>query len=435
MNYTNLILIRFNCIHFELTHMKKLLLSVFTLTLTYASFGQCTVALNVTDATLCQGDDATITATVPGASNNITTTFAAGNNHRGNMFDVVAINDITIDSVYAHPQANTTIEIYYKSGGFSGSENNAAAWTLVGSAAVTAQATGTPTPVPINIGVTIPAGQTYAFYVTSSDIAVSLNYTDGTSQGAVYVSDANMQVLQGVGLEYPFSGSPFSPRMWNGTIYYSTVSGVSYAWNTTEITPSITVSPTVTTTYSVDVTIPGCANTVTESIIVEVSDLTVDLGPDTTICDYNSITFDPGNDPTDTYQWSTTDMTPTLTIDNTIQSTGTVEYIVNVTDNFGCFGVDTVALTVDPCLSVFEKEKDQFSVYPNPASDEIYFSTNNSEAKELIIYDLTGAVVTKKALNENVKVSLSDYNNGMYIYKIFDDSRTLLNSGKFIVKK
>lgn len=416
--------------------MKKLLLSFFAMTFAYTSFGQCSVTLDVSDSTLCQGDAATITAITPSASNNITTTFAAGNNHRGNMFDIVAINDITIDSVYAHPQANTTIEIYYKVGSFSGSENNAGAWTLVGSAAVTAQAQGTPTPVPLNINVAIPAGQTYAFYVTSSNVAVSLNYTDGTAQGAVYVSDANMQVLQGVGLEYPFSGSPFSPRMWNGTIYYSTNTGAaSFSWSSGETTPSISVTPTANTTYTVDVTIAGCPSTVSASADIEVSDVSADLGSDTTICVYNSITFDPGNDPADVFSWSTGATTSTLTVDSTMQNTGTVDYIVNITDNFGCMAVDTVSLTVDDCLSIFDAEKDEYTVYPNPAQDKIYFSTNNSNVDKVVVFDLTGSMVAKSKISGTTSLSLDSFNNGMYYYKLYDQQNQFIHSGKFVVKK
>lgn len=416
--------------------MKKLLLSCFALAIANISIGQCTVTLNVSDSTLCQGDTATLTALPPSSTNNITTTFAAGNNHRGNMFDIVATNQITIDSVHAHPQGNTTIEIYYKMGSFSGSENTAVNWTLVGSAAVTAQAQGTPTSVPINIGVTIPAGQTYGFYVTSSNTAVSLNYTDGTTQGAVYASDANMQILEGVGLEYPFSGTPFSPRMWNGTIYYSTTTGTStFNWSTGATTQSIDVVPTANTTYTVDVTIPGCPSTVSESVDIEVSDLAVDLGGDTTICVYNSITFDPGNDPADTYSWSTGATTSTITIDSTIQNTGTTDYIVSVTDDFGCLAIDTVALTVDDCLSIFDKEKETFTVYPNPANDVIHFTTTLDGTKKLLIYDLTGAVLNSDLLVNSVELSLIDFNSGMYIYKVFDEHDDLINSGKFVVKR
>jgi hypothetical protein len=152
----------------------------------------------------------------------LVTTYAAGNGHRGNMIDVKALSsNIKIDSVDAHPDGNTEIAIYYKVGSYVGFEGDSTAWTLIGLDSVTAQATGTPTPVGVNINTTIPAGQTYAFYITSTDLNVNLNYTNGTNAGAVLVSNSDLEVYEGIGLEYPYGGN-FSPRNWNGTIHYST---------------------------------------------------------------------------------------------------------------------------------------------------------------------------------------------------------------------
>ncbi|NVB82785.1 MAG: hypothetical protein HOV81_30690, partial [Kofleriaceae bacterium] len=153
----------------------------------------------------------------------LASTMSAGNNHRGNMFDVTAVNTIVITGFDAHPMGNTTIEIYYKPGSYAGSETNSAAWTFIGSAAVAAQPFGTPTPVPVPVNVTIPAGQTYSFYVTSKDTTIGLNYSNGSNEGGVFTSDANMQFREGVGLEYPFTagtGGLFRPRIWNGIIHY-----------------------------------------------------------------------------------------------------------------------------------------------------------------------------------------------------------------------
>lgn len=351
------------------------------------------------------------------------------------MFDIVATNTITIDSIDAHPMADTDIEVYYKVGSFSGSENNAAAWTLVGSAAVTAQAQGTPTPVPLNINVTIPAGQTYAFYVTSSNVAVSLNYTDGSTQGAVYTSDANMQILEGVGLEYPFSGTPFSPRMWNGTIHYSTGSA-TYSWSNGATTPSITVSPGSTTTYTVDVDITGCPNTLTESIQVSVSDVAADLGPDTTICVYNSLMLDAGGGALDTYQWSTAETTQSITVDGSTLGLGSSYIALTVSDQYGCNAYDSILVTVDQCAGISEYELGTFRVYPNPASSEFHVESTLANAKRIEIYDLTGSIIETRLMNNgSVIIDVDDYNNGMYFYKVFDEHNDPVHSGKIVVKK
>ena len=87
---------------------KKLLLGIFALCGIMNAQGQITVS----NTTICEGDSVTLSV----GTNQLATTFAAGNNHRGNMFDIVALNEVTITSFDAHPQANTTVEVYYKIG-------------------------------------------------------------------------------------------------------------------------------------------------------------------------------------------------------------------------------------------------------------------------------------------------------------------------------
>lgn len=147
----------------------------------------------------------------------------AGNNHRGNMFDLVATNTVTITAFDASPMGNTTIEVYYKPGTWNGFANTPSAWTRVGSGYT--PYVGGFSRVPLTVDVTIPAGETYAFYVTSNTSAVNLNYSNGTAVGNVYSSDANLTFLEGGGMEYPFtagSGAVYQPRVWNGNIHYVT---------------------------------------------------------------------------------------------------------------------------------------------------------------------------------------------------------------------
>jgi Secretion system C-terminal sorting domain/PKD domain len=303
-------------------------------------YGQCTVTVTPQSDTLCIGDSTTLTAVVP-AGGSILTTMAAGNNHRGNMFDLTAINTVTITQFAGSPMATTGIAIYYRVGTFVGFENNSAGWTLVGTAAnVVPIGSPTPTPFPIPVNVTIPAGQTYGFYVTSTNTAVSLNYTNGTTLGNVFASDANLQFKEGKGMEYPFcnGGSPFSPRNWNGRIYYTVPSVASYAWSNGSTASSITVMPTTTTSYSVVATAGGtCADTAT----VYVGNASVDLGLDTSFCAGNLVTLDAGAGLA-SYAWSTGATTQTIPYGGT----GTVS--VGVTDGLGCTDADTISLTLNP---------------------------------------------------------------------------------------
>lgn len=114
--------------------------------------------------------------------------------------------------------------------------------------------------------------------------------------------------------------------------------GDTYLWNTNDTTASISVTPTDTTYFSVNVTLNGCS--ASDSILVNLVTPTYTLIPDTFVCDGDSITLyaDNGN----SYIWSTGDST---------ESTGILpatmdEYYVTITDEYGCSFTDSVLVDV-----------------------------------------------------------------------------------------
>lgn len=167
--------------------------------------GQCTVC----GAGVCLGNC---------AAGALTTLYANNNGFHGNMFDIVALTNVTISSFDANlAPGGHQMEIYYRPGTWVGFDLSSAGWTLAGTAAVNSAAADQPTPVPIAVNVSIPAGQRYAFYVTTG--GTSMEYTDGTAVGNVAAQNADLQVLEGNGNQYPFM-SGFTPRIWNGTVHY-----------------------------------------------------------------------------------------------------------------------------------------------------------------------------------------------------------------------
>ncbi len=73
-----------------------------------------------------------------------------------------------------------------------------------------------------------------------------------------------------------------------------------------------------------------------------------------------------------------------------------------------------------------------FSVYPNPATEQVTFSGNFSDATELEIIDQTGRVVLSTQLSNGQSVSVADLNSGMYIVRIADNGQV---STTTLVKK
>ncbi len=304
----------------------------------------------------------------------ITTTFSGTNGQSGNMFDVTALaGSIEIDSLdQIFGSAGTaTFEVYYVAGGYAPNVNTASAWTLLGTTVQTVPAAGVPVRIPIG-GLVIPAGQTYGLYVTTAT-GPGVRYS--TLTAPVIYSNADIQLDLGVGKGYPF-GATFTPRGWNGTLYYSAAGCVServpvtaaflpaasvdlgpdgiecagfvvdandpslasYVWNTGATTPSITVDSTGL--YFVDVVnISGCTGS--DSILLTINPSpSVDLGPsNVTAC--GVVTLDAGN-PGATYVWSEAGQ-----FGQTLQVTSSGTYSVTV-NLLGCEDSDTVSVTVEP---------------------------------------------------------------------------------------
>lgn len=152
----------------------------------------------------------------------LTTTLYGSNIAHGNMFDITAKSDLYLTGleVVMSQFYTTDIEVYYKPGSYLGSEYNSAQWTLLGVApGVTGKGVGLATPLPLPLYLFVPAGQTVALYITTTNPNTYLNFLYGSQQGAVYAQDDHLQIHEGTYTGYPFSYY-YAPVVWNGRIRY-----------------------------------------------------------------------------------------------------------------------------------------------------------------------------------------------------------------------
>ncbi|NNK54186.1 MAG: HYR domain-containing protein, partial [Flavobacteriaceae bacterium] len=240
--------------------------------------------LNASDLLISVDEACGWTATVAGAPAPVSleTTFAGGNGQSGNMFDINALNDVTISSFDVSMDDGTTddVEIYFKTGTWVGFEADPSAWTLIETAAgITSAGDNTPTPLNLNLDVDVLSGETVAFYVTLVN-TTNITYTNGTGVGNVFASDANIEFLEGSGNAYPF-GATFAPRVFNGNIIYTAGGGMSttidftcadLGENLIEVTVTDDSGNVSTCTATVNV------NDVTPPVLV-CDDVTIGVGP------------------------------------------------------------------------------------------------------------------------------------------------------------
>lgn len=118
----------------------------------------------------------------------------------------------------------------------------------------------------------------------------------------------------------------------------------SYAWSTGQSSPTITVNPSVTTSYYVTVTDDGCTDADTINVIVNPNGITANAGGDVSICQGEGTTLTgSGGGPNATYQWSSGQNGQNISV----APNGTTVYTLTVTDG-ACSSTDQVVVTVNP---------------------------------------------------------------------------------------
>ncbi len=163
----------------------------------------------------------------------LTTTFAGGNGGStgwGNFFELTNTSgkalQITKLDVNASAAASTkfTIDVYITSKTFVGKDAKPSAWTKVATGKGVSKGRNNKTPVDISDFV-LAAGGSYGIAVYYNGTGMA--YTNGSKPLTTF-KNSDLTLKAGVSRTGRFSGSLFSPRIWNGTIYYSKAATAFY---------------------------------------------------------------------------------------------------------------------------------------------------------------------------------------------------------------
>lgn len=254
--------------------------------------------------------------------NTFFTTNAAGNSAYGNLFDVQPINDIRLDSIAIYAlTAGTNFGVYYRTGTGIGFNTSSTGWTLIGTGTITTLASPTTnlTVIPLNLNLLLSAGQTYSIAISTSN---TVNYSNGTTLGSLWMQDANLKVYEGYGGSsiYPAFGFTNNPRDINGRFYYTTNLACESSPRTA-VLATVNPSPQVTITPSGQV-FCGTANAI--------------------------LTATDAASPAYTYTWSpSTGLSSTNTAITTATPTTTTTYVATGT-NGTCSDTAQVRIYVNP---------------------------------------------------------------------------------------
>ncbi len=136
-----------------------------------------------------------------------------------NPIEIVGYDTNTADLV------NFGWTVYTLEGSSVGNETNMGLWTQVATGTGQGMGNNIPSPVELNNSFVLDANTQYGMALVIGPEAGHDYSGTGTSPapGELHYENADLELDLGSALNVPFSGTPFRPRIWNGTIYYNVI--------------------------------------------------------------------------------------------------------------------------------------------------------------------------------------------------------------------
>ena len=257
----------------------------------------------------------------------------------------------------------------------------------------------------------------------TADITV---YTGGTysltiTNGLGCTANATQEIT-----EYPapaiFTNSPFMCFGRSATINAS--GAATYSWNSGQTTASITVSPNVTTNYTVTgVDTNGCANSEVATVTVHpYNDVTVSLTGSTLSVAQTGVN----------YQWHQCVTTPPPAglipvngeTNQDFSPAANGDYAVVVTNSFGC--MDTSACTTVLSVGIAEaSDISEIEIYPNPFAEKFIIKCNAAVSKISVINVIGQQIKTieSSAKGDKHEINLEAFPAGIYFINVSLDNQ------------
>jgi hypothetical protein len=210
----------------------------------------------------------------------------------------------------------------------------------------------------------------------------------------------------------------------------------------TSALPNPIVEPIVPTTYSVSITDGYTYVSGTATVVVNPAPI-LDLGPDATVCVFDTLTLDAGN-PGASYIWSNGSTERVIHVATTGIGFDLKTISVTVTTEAGCTISDerTIIFDFAACNGINDPPNESgIHIFPNPGDGILHIIDDSGKGQyELSVSDIFG----RKIINDReisfsgrestVKVDLTSYPPGLYLFRITEKG-SLVTSMKYLLKK
>jgi hypothetical protein len=218
----------------------------------------------------------------------------------------------------------------------------------------------------------------------------------------------------------------------SGSSLSLTASGASnYSWAPgTSTLQSVSVSPLVTTTYTLSGASGSCTGVSTLVVnVLPIPSVILTSSSNTIVCVKSAISLTASG--ASTYSWSASALTSSVISVTTSSVAGTYTFGVIGTATNGCVRTATISRVVDACVGIenITNNSNSISIYPNPFSNELKITEHNGSIE---IYNAIGQLIFKQGVIANEVVNTSEFAKGIYILKLFDAENKLIQTSKVV---
>lgn len=208
----------------------------------------------------------------------------------------------------------------------------------------------------------------------------------------------------------------------------------TYTWNSFVVAPSLAVSPSSNTTYTLSGTNSfGCVNTTTAAVIVTNNPLpTILLNGSGTSCVGQTVNIAANG--ASTYTWQPGGLNGFFV---SVSPTVTTVYTVTGTDANGCYNSATYTQSVSTCAGINEagNKNTEIIISPNPNAGSFIVSNKNIKpGTQLEIYNSIGQSVFVKMLEKDEEKVETKLSSGIY-YVIIKENQALKQVQKIIIEQ
>ena len=182
----------------------------------------------------------------------------------------------------------------------------------------------------------------------------------------------------------------------------------------------------------------GCAYYDTIEIDVQCTPNALNIGNNTTIGLWESITLESNRD-FSSYLWNNKATTHSVVLQGHLLGLGVHTVFLETTDQANCTYKDEIVVTViDNTVSIKESELKPLVVYPSPTKDNIFIDLPTNFEKGIVrILDLNGKVVLREEIvkaNKKLEIRTIHLPQGTYLIELEDLRSEKIYKNKFIKK-